>query len=41
MHRDLKPENIVIGRLEEIDKIYLIDFGLSKSYRTKKGEHIP
>ena len=32
MHRDLKPENLCIGKNEEANIIYLIDFGLSKYY---------
>ena len=41
IHRDIKPENFVIG-LNKKNKIYLIDFGLSKRFRNpKNGEHIP
>ncbi|CAK86492.1 unnamed protein product (macronuclear) [Paramecium tetraurelia] len=40
IHRDLKPENIVIG-WQDIDVVYLIDFGLSKYYKDNHGNHIP
>ena len=32
IHRDIKPENFVLGLDDEQDKVYLIDFGLSKKY---------
>lgn len=41
LYRDVKPENIVIGGdIDNFDKIYMIDFGLSKSYVDAKGNHI-
>ncbi|CAD8211580.1 unnamed protein product [Paramecium pentaurelia] len=40
IHRDLKPDNICIG-YDDIDQIYLIDFGLAKYYRNSQGDHIP
>ena len=40
LHRDIKPENFVIGSGENYKTIYLIDFGLSKSY-IESNEHIP
>ena len=40
IHRDLKPENILVD-LETESIIYLIDFGLSKKYRSgKTKKHI-
>lgn len=49
LHRDVKPENFCIGPMDEpiIEKrnrIYIIDFGLAKSYSQKCDEkefHIP
>ena len=41
MHRDIKPENFVIGRLKDINKIYMIDFGLAKYFKDSNGDHIP
>lgn len=38
LHQDIKPENIVLSN--DYKNIYLIDFGLSKSF-ISKGEHIP
>lgn len=32
IHRDLKPNNCLIGLNNNNDKIYIIDYGLSKSY---------
>lgn len=41
VHRDLKPENIAIGQARSKKSIFLIDFGLSKEFKDKKGEQIP
>ena len=32
IHRDIKPENFILGEDDEKDKVYLIDFGLSKKF---------
>ena len=40
IHRDIKPANFLIG-LENEAFIYLIDFGISRKYRSSKtGKHI-
>ena len=42
IHRDIKPDNFAVGLNENANVIYLIDFGLSKSYHAPpKGRHIP
>lgn len=39
MHGDLKLENILIGKTDP-ENIYLIDFGLSTSFKDHRGNHI-
>ena len=42
IHRDIKPDNFVIGKDENKNIIYMIDFGLAKRYRDEiTKEHIP
>lgn len=36
IHRDLKPENFLIGLEGESNKLYCIDFGLSKKFRSSR-----
>ena len=40
LYRDMKPENIMIGKEDDYRQIYLIDFGLSKLYKTLDNKHI-
>lgn len=40
LHRDIKPDNFLIGYRNNSKKVYMIDFGLSRKYRTPKGDHI-
>ena len=41
IHRDIKPDNFVIGRENDSNKLYLIDFGLAKRFRDPKTlQHI-
>lgn len=40
IHRDIKPDNILFGRGEDEDKLFLIDFGLAKTYMDSQGGHI-
>lgn len=39
LHRDITPLNLLIGKSRR-DRIYLIDFGISKKYKEDSGHHI-
>lgn len=40
VYRDIKPENIVVGDGIDYQRLYLIDFGLSKTFIDINGDHI-
>ncbi|KEP65598.1 UNVERIFIED_CONTAM: casein kinase I [Hammondia hammondi] len=40
IHRDIKPDNFLVGRGENANVVYLIDFGLAKKFRDHTGRHI-
>jgi len=40
IHRDIKPNNFTVGKDDDVDNIYIMDFGLSKQY-ISKNVHIP
>ena len=39
IYRDIKPENFLFD-LDSIEKVYIIDFGLCKTYLNKDNQHI-
>ena len=45
IHCDIKPDNIMIGDYtvdnNNVNKIYLIDFGISQKYLSDDGSHLP
>jgi len=41
VHRDLSPDNFLFGLEEEKENLFLVDFGLAKSYLLENGDHIP
>jgi len=40
IHRDIKPENFCMGKEDKDHTVFLIDFGLARSYKDENGQHI-
>lgn len=40
IHRDIKPDNFAMGVGENSNKVYIIDFGLSKKFVDSNNRHI-
>ena len=41
LHRDIKPDNFLIGVGKKKSRIFLIDFGLSKTFLGENKKHVP
>lgn len=41
IHRDIKPGNIMVGKKPHKHRLFLIDFGLAKKYKSENGTHLP
>ena len=41
VHRDIKPDNFLYGLGEDVETLFLIDFGLCKRFKTSTKRHIP
>ncbi|MBA42590.1 MAG: hypothetical protein CMF62_01090 [Magnetococcales bacterium] len=41
IHRDIKPHNFMTSRQKNDDQVYIVDFGLSRKWRSRDGVHIP
>ncbi|CAD8068235.1 unnamed protein product [Paramecium primaurelia] len=40
LHRDIKPENVLVGKDDDDNQLYMVDFGISKFYKDENESHI-
>lgn len=40
LHRDIKPENVLVGKEEEENLLFIVDFGISKFYKDENDSHM-
>ena len=41
IHRDIKPDNLLMGVGSDVNRLFIVDFGLAKRYVDARGHHIP
>ncbi|CAD8098732.1 unnamed protein product [Paramecium sonneborni] len=40
LHRDIKPENVLVGKEDQENQLFIVDFGISKFYKDENESHI-